>query len=474
MTPNTKDNTEHNCCTNEHGEYEMHHSEKIPTKVKIAYSMGDFGANFFFQSVSIYLMYYFTDVFMITASAAGFIFLVSKIWDAVYDPVIGYLADHTNTRWGQKRPYLLFGAIPLGITLFLLYAAPQIDSYSMRVVYATFTFIAVCTLYATVNVPYSAMTANLTLDFHERGSLTGFRMMGAILGTLIVATMTKPLVSLFSSEVTGFRSMGMIYGAAIAIFTLITFFCVKERVRTHAENSHGSLKDIFKIIKSNPPLIFLFFGIFFHYAAQFVFLACVAYFFKYCIKAEGFIPVAFFCLYVPAAIMLPILVQVSKRWGKKVMFNGGMGIFAIGVLLLFFVNSYNVFLLVVIYAIIGLGFSAIYQGPWSTIPDTVEYSEWKTGMRREGIIYGIFFFGMKLSAGVSAFAVGYILNFGGYVPEIQQTETSLFTIRFLTTLLPILCYIIGAIFIWIYPITQKTHGQMVSEILNRSRIRQSK
>ncbi len=449
--------------------YVVPDSERVPTGAKLGYAVGDFGANFFFQSVSIYLLYYFTDVFMISAASAGMIFLLSKIWDAIYDPVIGYIADHTDTRWGQKRPYLLFGAIPLGITLFLLYAAPQISSYSSRIVYATVTFIAVCTLYATVNVPYSAMTANLTLDFHERGSITGFRMMGAILGTLVVATITKPLVTAFPTEVDGFRSMGFIYGAAIAFFTLITFITVKERIRTHAEKTGGGVTDIFKIVKSNPPLRLLFFGIFFHYAAQFIFLASVAYFFKYCIKAEGFIPIAFFCLYVPAAIMLPVMVRISKRYGKKVMFNGGMGIFAVGVILLFFVNSYNSILLAAIYVIIGLGFSAIYQGPWSIIPDTVEYSEWKTGLRREGIIYGIFFFGMKLSAGVSAFAVGYVLNMGGYLPDVtQQSEMSLFTIRFLATMLPVICFIFGAIFIGMYPINQSVHNQMVRDIINRS------
>lgn len=452
-----------------HEKYVVPDSERVPTGVKLGYAVGDFGANFFFQSVSIYLLYYFTDVFMISAASAGMIFLVSKIWDAVYDPVIGYIADHTDTRWGQKRPYLLFGAIPLGITLFLLYAAPQISSYPLRIAYATVSFIAVCTLYATVNVPYSAMTANLTLDFHERGSITGFRMMGAILGTLVVATITKPLVAAFPTEVDGFRSMGLIYGAAIAFFTLITFVTVKERIRIHAEKTGGGVTDILKIVKSNPPLRLLFFGIFFHYAAQFIFLASVAYFFKYCIKAEGFVPIAFFCLYVPAAIMLPVMVRISKRYGKKLMFNGGMGIFAVGVMLLFFVTSYDSILLASIYVIIGLGFSAIYQGPWSTIPDTVEYSEWKTGLRREGIIYGIFFFGMKLSAGVSAFAVGYILNLGGYLPDVaQQSDISLFTIRFITTVLPVICFILGAIFIGMYPINQRIHNQMVRDIINRA------
>ncbi|HJO93880.1 MAG TPA: MFS transporter [Victivallales bacterium] len=442
-------------------------SEIVPTKVKIGYAFGDFGANFFFQSVAIFLMFFWTDVFMISASAAGLIFLCSKVWDAVSDPLMGYVADHTESRWGQKRPYLLFGAVPLGITLFLLFAAPPITTYSLKIVYATFTFIAVCTMYTVVNVPYAAMTANLTLDSRERGKLTSFRMMGAIIGTLIVATLTKPLVAAFSNQVTGFRVMGVIYGVAIAVCTLLTFCIVKERVRTHTEANPGGLKDIFKVTLKNKPFIFLFLGIFFHYTSFLIFLASVIYFFKYIIHRPDFVAVGFFFIYIPAAIMLPVLSRVGKRFGKKIMFNGGMTIYAIGLLCLFFIKDYNIVVLICIYTVIGLGTAAIYQGPWSTMPDTVEYSEWKTGLRREGIIYGVFFFGMKLAAGFAAFLVGYILSMGGYVADGNQTSTALFTIRFLTTILPLVCFVIGAFFIWLYPITHKFHKKMVDDIVDR-------
>jgi glycoside/pentoside/hexuronide:cation symporter, GPH family len=445
--------------------HEVLASEKVPTGMKLGYALGDFGANFQFQAVAIFLMYYFTDVFGITAATAGWIFLLSKFWDAISDPTMGYIADRTETRWGQKRPWLLFGAIPLGVTLFLLFAVPPITSYTWKVVYATATFLAVLTFYTVVNVPYSAMTANLTLDSRERGSLTGFRMMGALLGTLLVATLTKPLVACFSDEVVGFRSLGIIYGLGITICTLITFFIVKERVRTHVEAMPGGFKDIFKVVTSNKPLFYLFFGIFFHYTSFLVFLASVPYFFKYCMKKPEFLSIGFFCIYIPAIIMLPILVKSSSRWSKKIMFNGGMGVFAFGLICLYFVKEYNPVILVVVYIILGLGTAAIYQGPWSTIPDTVEYSEWKTGLRREGIIYGVFFFGMKLAAGFAAFMVGYILSRGGYNAGINQTETTLFTIRFLTTILPLICYVFGVIFVWLYPINHKFHKQIVDDIV---------
>ena len=449
--------------------YVIPESERVSVGAKVGYAVGDFGANFQFQSVTIFLLYYFTDVFGISATAAAWIFLLSKFWDAITDPTMGYIADHTESRWGQKRPYLLFGAVPLGLTLFFLYAAPPIESYGLKVAYATFTFLAVLTFYTIVNVPYSAITANLSMDSRERANITGYRMVGAILGTLVVATLTKPFVGFFVDEITGFRIMGIVYGIAITICTLITFFSVKERVRTHAEkNQGGGISDIFKIIKSNPPLIYLFFAIFFLFACHFIFLASVAYFFKYCIQKESFISVGFFCLYVPAALMLPLLVKVSNKWGKKIMFAGGMFLFSIGMVMLYFVHNYNMLLLIMIYIIIGLGLSSMYQGPWSMIPDTVEYSEWKLGLRREGIIYGIFFFGMKLSAGISAFVVGMLLDWGGYVADAVQTPESLSMIRFVVTLLPVICFLFGVFFLWLYPINHKVHRQMVADIMKKS------
>jgi glycoside/pentoside/hexuronide:cation symporter, GPH family len=448
--------------------YLIPESERVSTGCKIGYAIGDFGANFQYQSVAIFLMYYFTDVFGISATAAGSIFLLSKFWDAITDPTMGYIADHTNTRWGQKRPWLLIGSIPLGITMFLLYAVPPIQSYGLKVAYATFTFLAVLTFYTIVNVPYAAMSANLTMDSRERNNLTGFRMMGAILGTLVVATITKPFVGAFTNEVTGFRILGLVYGIAICGCTLVTFFSVKERVRTHSEKIPGGASEIIKVIKSNPPLVYLMLGTFFMFASYFTFLGVVAYFFKYCIKNEGFIGTSLFVLFLTAAIMLPFYVKFANKFGKRLMYVGGMTIFTLGVFATFFVHNYNFLLFVVIYIFIGMGTASIYQGPWATIPDTIEYSEWKTGLRREGIIYGIFFFGMKLSTGFAAFFIGTSLDWGGYVADAVQTPQSLWTIRFVTTIVPMILFAFGAFFLWLYPINHKVHKQMVTDIMKRS------
>lgn len=169
-------------------------------------------------------------MFLITASAAGTIFLIAKIWDAVSDPMMGYISDKTRTRWGQKRPYLLFGAIPLGFIMALMFYTPALSD-TLKQLYAMVMFLLVCTAYTVVNIPYGALTANLTLDTNERSRLTGYRMFCAVVGTLFVAGATKPLVGLFHNPVLGWRLVGILYGA-IAFFFYSYNFCIRARTDT--------------------------------------------------------------------------------------------------------------------------------------------------------------------------------------------------------------------------------------------------
>jgi len=246
---------------------------------KLGYAVGDFGANMVFQSVVLFLMFYLTDVFLIPAGVAGTIFLIAKIWDAVSDPMMGYISDRTKSRWGQKRPYLLFGALPLGICMMLLFYTPALEG-SSKTMYALVMFLLVCTAYTVVNIPYGALTANLTLDTNERSRLTGYRMFFAILGTLFVAGATKPLVGLFDSSVEGWRFIGMLYGAIAAFFTLVTFATVKERIQ-HKDTDEYHLRDIATTLKVNKPFIFLSIGVFLHLCAIGVLASMVNYLLKY-------------------------------------------------------------------------------------------------------------------------------------------------------------------------------------------------
>jgi len=219
---------------------------------KLGYGAGDFAFNLAYQTTMFYLMYFFTDVFVIGAAAAGSIFLFSKLWDAVSDPLMGVICDHTRSRWGNKRPYLLFGTVPLAVTFFLLFASPAVPD-NLKVLYGYASFIIFCTAITVVNIPYGALTASMTLDINERAGLSGFRMSFALIGTLFAAGATKALVGLFPNETAGFRTVSMIYAVVIVIVLLVTFFSTREEVLPRQEKT--TFREVFKVIFSNRPFL---------------------------------------------------------------------------------------------------------------------------------------------------------------------------------------------------------------------------
>ena len=441
-------------------------NERVTLGVKFGYGIGDFAFNLAFQVTALYLIYFFTDVFMISAAVAGTIFLVSKVWDAAFDPAMGYICDHTKSRWGKKRPYLLFGSILLGISLVLLFAGPNL-SESDRVLYAFFTFIFFCSAITVANVPYGALTADLSLDTRERSSISGYRMAFALLGTLTAAGVTKLLVGSFGNELTGFRAMGVIYAVIIVVILLITFATVKERGFSSGEIKQSFKKDLALVVK-NGPFVILTGATLLVMVGVNTLAAVVNYYFKYNLQAEGMIPIAFLVLFVTAAIFLPLFVFISNKRSKKFAFSTGMAIFAIALVLLYFFGEKGIEYTIPILFVSGIGMATVFLCPWAMIPDTVEFSEWKTGLRREGIIYGCFWVSFKIGAAIAGFIAGQSLSLANYVPNIVQSEGTLSVIRLLITVVPLVFILAGIALISRYPIDAEMHRKMLDEIGNRA------
>lgn len=450
----------------------MNH-EKVKLSEKLGYGVGDFGANLIFQTIMLFMMYFFTDVFLISASAAGLISFVSKLWDGFTDPVMGYLSDRTRTRWGSKRPYLLFGAVPLGLMFFLLFASPPLPE-SMKVVYALVLFLLLNTAYTVVNIPYGALTADMTVNAKERSSITGYRMFFAIFATLFIAGATKPLVNLdiFADEAEGFRWVMGFYALLAVMFTLLTFFSVKEKYHSSGTDSF-SLSDIKTVLKTNRPFLLLAAGTVFHLAAVSLTAAMINYYFKYVMNREDFIPVAFLSLLGTSILMLPFWVFISNRYSKKAAFNSGMGLLALALLPLYLVDSFSYATVIPLLVAAGAGMSTIYLSPWAMIPDTVEYSQRESGLRREGILYGFFYFGQKLAAGFALLVSGLGLEMSGYLkPEegaaLQQNDEAVQGIILLTTLVPVALIFTGSLFIAKYPIDNCMHAEITEDLKKRA------
>lgn len=444
----------------------------VPTGMKVGYGIGDFGANLVFLTTLFYVLYYFTDVLGIPPETAGIVVLAAKFWDAVSDPMMGAVSDRTKSRWGKKRPYLLFGAIPLGITVFLLFCTPDFSGISTglldyRIAWALFTYVLFCTAITIVNVPYAALTAAMTRDSHERAVITGFRMTFGIIGTLVAAGATLPLVGIFGNgnPVIGFRAVGAIYGVLIALTSLVTFIATRERTDSIGDGGRKtSIKDSLRIVIGNRPFILLVVATLMFMIGMNTMAAVVAYYFKYNLNAEKLVAVANLCIFIPALLSLPLFVLIGKKLSKKLAYNLGMGIVGAMLVLLFFFGENNLYVTFAFLIVAGIGICTNWLSPWAIIPDTVEYSEWKLGIRQEGIFYGIFYFVFKFGAAVAGFFVGQVLDLTGYVANQPQTETALMGIRSLLTVCPLLFIILGIVVLSFYPISATMHRQMIEQI----------
>jgi GPH family glycoside/pentoside/hexuronide:cation symporter len=442
--------------------------KKLPLGTKFGYGVGDFAFNLAYQTTALYLLFFFTDVFGIAAGTAGLILFASKLWDAVSDPLMGYISDHTKTRWGRKRPYLLFAAVPLAISIYLLFFSPNISAPSDKHLYALFTFILFCTIITIANVPYGALTADLTQDSHERSVLTGYRMIFAIMGTLLAAGATLPLVGIFGGgdQAMGFRMTGGAYGIIIALLILVTFATVKER-RAALKLEKVSFAKNFRVIVQNKPFLILAVGTILNLTAILTTAAVVNYFFKYNLEREDLIPIAFLCLLGTATLFIPPFIYLSRITSKKFAYNVGMGSFVCVLILLFFFGEKDIRLTLLLFVIGGIGMATNWLSPWAMIPDTVEYSQWKTGVRREGVIYGAFFFAQKFPAALGAFIAGTILKLSGYVANVAQSPESLQGIKLSLTLVPAGFIILGITCISFFPIDADLHRTIREEIDNK-------
>ena len=291
----------------------------------------------------------------------------------------------------------------------------------------------VCSFYAIVNVPYGALAASMTLDSHERSKLSGVRTFFALMGALVVAGSMKPLVALFPNQVIGFRMTAAIFGVIAVAVTYVTFFSVRETVQ-ETDGEHYNIKDILTTIFGNGPFLILSLGTIMHLTALGMLAAMVNYYFKYTMGHDSFATVAFLCIFVPAALALPLWVMVSKKVSKKATFNMGMGLLAVALCIIYFIRDFNVPLLVAAFCLGGIGISTSFLSPWAMIPDTVEYGELSTGLRREGVLYGIFFFGQKLASALAGFIAGHGLGLIGFEANKVQSPGTLDGIRSLMIL----------------------------------------
>ena len=437
-------------------------TEKLSIKMKLGYGIGDLAFNLLINATSVYLLFFYTEIFGITGTAAGIIFLISKFWNAAIDPFIGAAIDRTKTRWGSKRPYMLFGAIPTAIIFYMVFAAPELES-NLRFMYGLITFLLFNSLFALTNVPYAALTATMTSDSKERSSLTGFRMTCGIIGMLLAAVLMKPLVNLFGGGAAGYRVASAIFAVFAVVIIFISFSNVREKVTEHHDEQKSVSLNL-KALGKNYPFILLVLAFVISAIAVYTIVMMVNYYFKYNFNNEGMTSAAFGTIFISAIIFIPFWVYVANKTSKRTAFVSGLMIFTVTLISIYFVDNLTISRLLMILAVSGAGMSAYMFFPWAMVADTVEYSIWKSGVRQEGFIYGFFVFGLKFAQAVAGFIAGFALDQVGFVANTTQSPETLEGIKIIMTLIPVGFISVSIILILFYPINAQMHQKMLDDI----------
>lgn len=445
-------------------------TEKIKLKEKIAYGFGDMASSMFWKLFGMYLLFFYTDVFGLTAAAVGTMFLVTRIWDTVFDPVVGGFADRRTSRWGKFRPYLLFVAIPFGIIGILTFTTPSF-SYTGKLVYAYITYSAMMMIYSLINVPYASLLGVISADPKERNKLASFRMAFAFLGSLVALALIEPLVNVFSKTGGGAVNTRLGWQLGVAVIALLCillflgcFAGVKERVKPLKKETSNLKNDIRDLWKNRPWWILLGSGI-----AALVFNSirdgATLYYFKYFIgDSEAFriagAAVTYSTLYLvlgQAANILGVILAspAANKIGKKTTYLIAMAIASVLSIIFYVFGKEQLILIFLFQFLISVCAGIIFPLLWSMYADIADYSEWKTGRRATGLVFSSSSMSQKLGWTIGGALTGWLLAAYGFKANVVQSAEAQSGIRTMLSFLPAIGAILSVCFIACYPLSEK-------------------
>lgn len=443
---------------------------KLALGRKVGYGVGDFGFGLFFLTASQFLLYYYTDVLGLDPATAGWVFGGAVVWDAITDPVMGALANRTHTRWGRYRPYLLFASVPLALSWALIFL-PNTFSGAPLVAFALLAHLLFRTCYALASMPYLALSAAMTEDSTQRSSLAGFRLVFQAFAGVLVAFATLPLAEAMGGGQPGFFKVALMYGVVGAAVLLIVFAVTREVTVGAALKVRPSFIAMIRMLKANQAFWLVCGAFLIGSVANVFFNKSLPYFMKYGLDQPQLIGPALGILALTITFSIPIWTLVSKRTSKRKTFLIGTSLVLAAYVGLWFAPTVAPAWLSLI-ALLGFGSGAIFLSSWAMMPDTVEYGEWKSGVRAEGAVFGFVSLVQKASLGLAAGLLGEVLSVIGYTANAVQTPETLESLRVVMLAVPALFTALAAISVLFYPLDARTHGRLV-RILTRRRARAS-
>lgn len=440
---------------------------KLKLGEKIAYSMGDVSANLLATFIASYAIYFYTEIDGISAMAVGTMCLVANIWDAVNDPMMGFIVDKGKpTKHGTYRPWIRRAAIPIAILFVLQFTCPDLGQGG-KLVWAYVTYIGVDMLFTVINVPYGVLNNVMTEDMNERTVLSTFRNIGSNIGSLLVTYATIPLVAYFGAgdDAQGYQRTAILFAVISTAALFWLFYGVKERLEPAKPDLR--LKETYQSILHNKPALCLVISMFFfNTTVNFKF----AYNIYYCVVYVGrkdLVGIIGSLVFFVAMLSLVVVPKMTEKLGKRGMLLFGGGFYALTGIV-FLLGTKSVLMLYVTAVMFGLCLTFSFPILWGTIPDAVEYGEWRTGVRAPGSVYSACTFANKLAQGVSGWLVGVVLTVIGYVPGAkQQAEHAVNGIYWSNAAVLIIGGLLGAAAVIPYALDKKTYDGILAELEER-------
>lgn len=459
--------------------------QKLAMKEKISYGFGDLASVMYWQTFMLYLTYFYTDVFLIPAGVAATMFLISRIWDGINDPMMGMIADRTKTRWGKFRPYMLWMCVPFAIVGVLTFTVPDF-SQSGKIIWAYSTFILIMMLYTAINIPYTALLGVISPDSNERTQVSSIKFLFAFSAGIIVSATLLPMVKAFGGDnpARGWQLSFIVYGILFIIFFLIAFKGTRERVQPPKSQKSSVKQDLYELVTNKPWLVLL--------ATTITFILFVAvrssvtvHYFKYIIGEQK--------------LSLPFLGTDTYSFEAMASAFNTIGQISsfLGVLLVSWfakvVGKKKAFLIFFIVAIlstaafyflgpdqIGLIFffqitGSLTGGPlsvllWAMYADTADYGEWKRGRRTTGLVFSASTMSQKFGWAFGAFVALTLMSQVGFAPNQAQSQESLHGLLLLFSIIPAALGILSMIIIVFYPLSDKRVDEMTIELLERRKV----
>jgi len=443
---------------------------KISVTEKIGYSLGDAAANFIFQTMLVFQLAFYTDTFGITAAAAGTLFLVVRVWDAIFDPFMGVVADRTNTKWGKFRPWILWTAVPFGIMGFLTFTTPPFDAQG-KLIYAYVTYIVLMMVYSANNLPYSALSGVITGDLAERTSLSAYRFVAAMSAALVIQGLALPMVTYFGGgdSAKGYQITMGVFSALAIVFFIITFATTRERVQPDPTQRNSVRRDLADLT-SNGPWVAMFVLTIIVFITLAMRGGVMLYYFKYYLGREDLFSI--FNVFGTGSTIVGVIAStpLAKRFGKRDVFIAGLALTVVFTAAFVLLPRTAIALIFGTEMLRQLAYGFTIPLLWAMMADVADFSEWKNHRRATAVVFSAIVFALKAGLGFGGAIGGWLLAAYGYVPNVAQTERALQGIKLTTSIFPAITFALALVCLFFYRIDKRLEIQITDDLAERRRM----